>query len=326
MAIEGVPQASYGGAETLASLKHTDKRNTPEALRETARQFESLFTRMLLKTMRETTFDDTMTGKEEGFYRDMFDDQLAIELSKGKGMGLADVLVQQLQRAGLAPEETEQADGGFGFAPKVGAPNAPEAASAPTAAATSAVPFRSASREDFVKQLMPYAEAAGAELGVDPKTLIAHAALETGWGKHFPADAAGRSSQNLFGIKATGAWSGASVGSRTLEFSGGVAQQRTEQFRAYGSAGDSFKDYVALIRDNPRYNAAKGTGADAAAFGRALQQGGYATDPDYAAKLARVAQQVGDVPTDNVLKITPRVPITNHDEPASRDTTLNLEI
>lgn len=322
MPIEGVPKASYGGAETLASLKHTDKKNTPEALRETARQFESLFTRMLLKTMRETSFDDTMTSKDEGFYRDMFDDQLAIELSKGKGMGLADVLVQQLQRAGLAPEETEQAGGGFGFAPK---PGATGATTSNATAATSAVPFRSNSREDFVQQLWPHAEAAGAELGVDPKTLIAHAALETGWGKHFPADGAGRSSQNLFGIKATGAWSGASVGSRTLEFAGGVPQQRTEQFRAYGSAADSFKDYVALIRDNPRYSAAKGTGSDAAAFGRALQEGGYATDPEYAAKLARVANQVGNVPTDSVLKITPRVPITGNDEPASRDATLNLE-
>jgi flagellar protein FlgJ len=324
MSIPGVPKASYGDLETLASLKHADRRNTPEALRETARQFESLFTRMLLKTMRETTFDDSMQGQGESFYRDMFDDQLAIELSKGNGLGLADVLVEQLKRAGVVSEEVQQPDGGFGFdaASRAAAPSGRLATTAPT----SSVPFRPASREDFVRELWPHAEAAGAELGVDPRTLIAHAALETGWGQHFPTDASGRSSLNLFGIKATGGWRGDSVGSRTLEFSGGVAEQRVEQFRAYHSAGESFRDYVALIRDNPRYGAAKGTGDDAVAFGRALQRGGYATDPEYAAKLARVATQVTPPPGADVLKITSHSPITPSEAPASGLAASDLEI
>lgn len=271
MSVPPAVGSSYGDAATLASLKRADRSQTPEALREAARQFESLFTRMLLKSMRETSFGDPLTGQGEGFYRDMFDDQLAIELSKGKGLGLADMLVEQLQRAGLA---------GTSGAPSAGDPV----------------------KDRFVKELWPHAEAAGAELGVDPKTLIAHAALETGWGRHLPRDGEGRSSHNLFGIKATG-WEGGRVTSRTREHVNGVAQERTESFRAYGSAGESFRDYVALIRDNPRYAAARGTGGDAAAFARALQAGGYATDPDYAAKLERVA---------NVLKFTPGGPIARH--------------
>lgn len=283
MSLAAAPKTSFGDPETLASLKRADRSQTPEALRETARQFESLFTRMLLKSMRETSFDDTMTGQGEGFYRDMFDDQLAIELSKGKGLGLADMLVEQLKRAGVVD---------------AAAVASPTAVASPIAEAGPAA----AMRDRFVTELWPHAEAAGAELGVDPKTLIAHAALETGWGRHLPQDREGRSSHNLFGIKAT-AWTGDRVGSRTLEYAGGVREERTEAFRAYESVGESFRDYVALLRDNPRYAAAKGTGSNAAAFARALQEGGYATDPDYAAKLERVA---------HVLKFTPAAPITGH--------------
>lgn len=277
MSVAPAVGSTFGDAETLAPLKRADRSQTPEALRETARQFESLFTRMLLKSMRATSFDDSMTGQGEGFYRDLFDDQLAIELSKGKGLGLADMLVEQLKRAGLT--QTGNA------APPGGMPDAVDAV-----------------KHRFVQELWPHAEVAGAELGVDPRTLIAHAALETGWGRHLPQGENGRPSHNYFGIKAT-AWNGASVEAGTTEFAGGVAHERTARFRAYGSPGESFRDYVALIRDNPRYAGAKGTGADAASFARALQAGGYATDPDYAAKLARVA---------SVLKFTPAAPISGN--------------
>ena len=277
MSVAPAVRSSFGDGETLTSLKRADRSQTPEALRETARQFESLFTRMLLKSMRATSFDDSMTGQGEGFYRDLFDDQLAIELSKGKGLGLADMLVEQLKRAGLT--QTGNA------APPGGMPDAVDAV-----------------KHRFVQELWPHAEVAGAELGVDPRTLIAHAALETGWGRHLPQGENGRPSHNYFGIKAT-AWNGASVEAGTTEFAGGVAHEHTARFRAYGSPGESFRDYVALIRDNPRYAGAKGTGADTASFARALQAGGYATDPDYAAKLARVA---------SVLKFTPAAPISGN--------------
>lgn len=326
MTIPAASKASFGDFEALSQLKHADRSRTPEALREAAKQFESLFTRMLLKSMRETSFGDSLTGEQGDFYQGMFDDQLAIELSKGRGLGLADMLVQQLARAGLVPAEgTSTPDQAMRLPGARGTIDPSR-----TSEATGSASFAPASREDFVRQLWPDAQAAARELGVDPRTLIAHAALETGWGRHFPQDAQGRSSLNLFGIKATGAWQGDSVGSRTLEFVGGVAQVRTEPFRAYGSASESFKDYVSLLSGNSRYREALGTGNDVRAFGDALQRGGYATDPHYAEKLARVANQIATVAPEamsNVtsLKVQAGAPITEGNELSANRTPFKLE-
>jgi flagellar protein FlgJ len=149
---------------------------------------------------------------------------------------------------------------------------------------------------------------------VDPRAIIAQAALETGWGSSQPADNSG-ASHNLFGIKAGTSWRGASVASGTTEFEAGVATDRLERFRAYASAEDSVDDYVKLLRDNPRYAAALNTGADVHAFAAALQRGGYATDPHYASKLVAVAGQLGlrqpvAAPLDASLKAEGREPIT----------------
>jgi flagellar rod assembly protein/muramidase FlgJ len=149
-----------------------------------------------------------------------------------------------------------------------------------------------ASPEEFVQQLWPCAEEAGRELGIDPKNLLAQAALETGWGKSLPCDANGNPSYNFFGIKAGGDWQGGSVSVKTLEFEGGVPIPRQAKFRSYDSAADSFRDYVSVLRVNPRYAAALNTGKDAKAFATALQKGGYATDPAYAQKIASIAQNL----------------------------------
>ena len=92
--------------------------------------------------------------------------------------------------------------------------------------------------------------------------------------------------------EAMGGWRGDVVRSATTEYEQGEAQSRTESFRAYAGPAQSFDDLARLLLTSPRYRAALGTGADAAAYGQALQQGGYATDPAYAAKLARVAAQI----------------------------------
>jgi peptidoglycan hydrolase FlgJ len=152
--------------------------------------------------------------------------------------------------------------------------------------------WRPQSKEEFIRELWPCAQEAGRELGIDPKHLLAQAALETGWGQSLPCDTDGSTSFNLFGIKAGTSWDGNSVAVRTLEFEGGVAVQKRERFRAYDSAAESFRDYVALLRDSPRYSAALNTGSDATAFAGALQRGGYATDPAYARKIAAIAQNL----------------------------------
>ena len=338
------PDASlYTDFKGISDLKRDAKARDPQALREAARQFESLFTRMMLKSMREASFGDpTLGSDQQNFYRDMFDDQLAVEMSKGRGLGLADMLVQQLTRAGLAPPTAAAAvdpkaapmkpnsllnpysptssttpdqalemveriavasaaqlptTGGSGTANTNAGDVAGTRAAGATATGSAAAigPTTnefSGTPEEFVRGLWPAAEAAGRELGVDPRHILAQAALETGWGRSVPSDASGRSSNNFFGIKTGSSWKGETVSVRTLEFENGLPVAKRDQFRSYGSPQDSFKDYVALLKGNPRYAAALNTGGNAHAFGRALQSGGYATDPAYASKVAAIAQNL----------------------------------
>ena len=160
-------------------------------------------------------------------------------------------------------------------------------------------------REQFIAELMPHATEAARELGVDPRSLIAQAALETGWGRSQP----GGDSHNLFGIKAGSSWTGASVQANTEEFAAGVASRVDANFRAYGSPRESVEDYVRVIRDNPRYAGALNTGSDVQRFANALQRGGYATDPDYARKLVAVAAEVGQRVAANSFKSGSAEPI-----------------
>jgi flagellar protein FlgJ len=250
---------------------------SPEALRETARQFESLFTTMLLKSMRAASPGDPYGSDQQDFYQDMFDTQLATQLSKGKGLGLADMLVRQLMQ-GADAQELDIAT----------VPGSGGGSSGSTAAA--AWPPRN--REEFVQAIRPAATAAARELGVDPEAVIAHAALETGWGRSMPTGADGQSSFNLFGIKAGSSWQGTVQASRTQEFTGNRVQQVSADFRAYASPEHSVRDYVDLLKSSPRYAGALGTGSDVEAFARGLARGGYATDPDYVTKLTAVAARL----------------------------------
>ena len=65
--------------------------------------------------------------------------------------------------------------------------------------------------------------------------------------------------------------------------------------RSCDSPADSFRDYVEVLRNNPRYASALNTGNDAKAFATALQQGGYATDPAYAQKITSIAQNLASL-------------------------------
>lgn len=141
----------------------------------------------------------------------------------------------------------------------------------------------------FAQSLWPQAQQAARQLGVSPVSLLAQAALETDWGRSMPRSTDGSTSNNLFGIKAGAGWSGDSVQNDTQEYLGGTATAVKAQFRSYATPGQCFTDYVSLLQSNPRYAAALGTGDDTQAFGAALQRGGYATDPAYAAKLGAVA-------------------------------------
>jgi peptidoglycan hydrolase FlgJ len=285
MSLPGADAASAATADALdfgqlTSLRAAAKRNDPQALKQAAQQFEAMFTEMLLKTANETKFGDDLTGQQGEFYQDMFNQQMALHLSSGKGLGLADMLVRQLN--GL--------HGGSGAQAQDAA--APSASTDSTASSDAASPadqpgWKPKSAQEFVDAIRPHAEKAAAELGVPARALIAQAALETGWGKHMATQKDGGSGYNLFGVKATG-WSGASQTAQTSEYENGQWSSQQASFRSYGSIGQSFDDYVQMLKNNPRYADALRSG-DVHGFAHGLQKAGYATDPHYAQKLMKVA-------------------------------------
>jgi flagellar protein FlgJ len=290
----------YADFNGLEGLKGGVKADDPKAIRAAAQQFESLFTNMMLKSMREAKLGDGLGDSQESdVYQDMYDQQIALKMSQGKGIGLADMLVQQLTRNRAAKA-----------AATTGAP-----AESASPAATTSAPASTSDRISFVKSIEPYATAAAGQLGVAPDTLIAQAALETGWGQHVPASGA-TSSSNLFGIKTGGSWQGDSVNSLTSEVVNGQSARLPQSFRSYSSVQQGVNDYVTLLH-NARYSQALGTGADVGAFAQGLVRGGYATDPDYAQKLQATAAAVKTLRGTHAsepLKLLAGVPTTNGGE------------
>ena len=268
-----------------------------------AKQFESLLVSQMLKNMRQTRFsdeDDPMNGGEGmKLYQDLLDQQWATQLSKGRGLGFADMMVKAMERmpstalpatstvVGADPvrddpqAEAAVVDRGQGPLLQAGA------------AASSAMPSAQADpKRAFLDKMRPHAEAAAAETGVPAQFILAQAALESGWGRHEIKDAAGQASHNLFGIKAGRSWDGAVAETLTTEYRQGVPMKLTQRFRAYADYGSAFTDYANLLKS--RYGAALEGGADASAFTKGLVAGGYATDPSYGDKLQAVIAKVGN--------------------------------
>lgn len=144
----------------------------------------------------------------------------------------------------------------------------------------------------FMNKLAAPAQAASQSTGVPADLILAQAALETGWGRHEIAAADGRNSHNLFGIKAGSRWQGPTTEVATHEYFDGQRTRVTDSFRVYDSFEEAFTDYARLIGDNPRY-AGVAAAASPEQAARALQEGGYATDPAYADKLIAVMQTLG---------------------------------
>ena len=140
--------------------------------------------------------------------------------------------------------------------------------------------------------MLPMAEQAAKRIGIDPRYLVAQAALETGWGKSVMRNTDGSSSHNLFGIKASGNWQGEQARAITSEFRDGQFVKETAAFRSYDSYQDSFHDLVSLLQNNSRYQDAVSVADKPEQFVRELQKAGYATDPNYASKISQIARQM----------------------------------
>ena len=389
---------SYSDLNRLNQLKVGDDKNSEGNMRKVAQEFESLFLSEMLKSMRSATEalgkDNPMNTPAAKQYQEMYDQQLAVSLSReGGGIGLADVLMRQMQKnkpvdaaaatlQGPAAAEpvkkvdvpTEiaagtQAQGPLGrsngqrplWAYRVAEPQAGAAAahsndmelmnqrrialpskltdrllagivpSTQVATEAKAAPLRNSasddnvvnsttrsfavpsdrmqiysravaqpplapakkafsSQDEFVATMLPMAKAAAARIGIDPKYLVAQAALETGWGKSVMRAEDGSSSHNLFGIKAGQSWQGGQARAITSEFRDGAMVKETAQFRSYDSYQDSFHDLVTLLQSNDRYKEVVKSADNPEQFVRELQKAGYATDPAYASKISQIAK------------------------------------
>ncbi|SHF11377.1 flagellar protein FlgJ [Modicisalibacter ilicicola DSM 19980] len=305
----------------LQRLKHTAGNAPGEGLEAAAEQFESIFLQMMLKSMRETIPESGLLDSQQSdFYIEMLDKQWSQHLS-GQGIGLAEQLINQLEGRGLVPRPSGVSENLIAGIPR-GTPRvlhdglsgdaAEDARSAiepdspvnlfdeldlraRDSAAVASVEPAAPRREQpdhvvqFLSRLEAPAERASRTTGVPAKLILAQAALETGWGRHEIPTADGGNSHNLFGIKAGSRWQGATTDITTTEYVNGRPIQQEDRFRVYGSFEEAFTDYARLIGDNPRYSGVI-TAPDAPAAARALQNGGYATDPAYADKLIAVME------------------------------------
>ncbi|MFJ4348209.1 flagellar assembly peptidoglycan hydrolase FlgJ [Pseudomonas sp. NPDC089401] len=356
---------AYTDLNRLSSLKVGD-RDSDANVRKVAQEFESLFISEMLKASRKASDvladDNPMNSETVKQYRDMYDQQLAVSMSReGGGIGLQDVLVRQLSKNKSVPANTSPFPRIEGNAPalwgnKVAEPVRAQASatrndvaalnsrrlalpsrltdrllagivpSATEAATnTAAVPARDGQQvakavaipdnglritgravaqpplapkkafegsDEFVATMLPMAEQAAKRIGIDPRYLVAQAALETGWGKSVMRNSDGSSSHNLFGIKASGNWQGDSARAITSEFRDGQFVKETAAFRSYDSYQDSFHDLVSLLQNNSRYQDAVKSADNPEQFVRELQKAGYATDPSYASKISQIARQM----------------------------------
>jgi len=278
-ATPGISTTDFG---QFAKLRSGAKDRDPETIKQVARQFEALFTQMLLKASHsdDTASNDLLGGSGSDTYRDIYDQQMAAQLSSGKGLGLADLLARQL--IGAQTPNTESST----FAP-AGLRGRSAATSATSATPVSGTAVESA--DAFVDEITPFAEKAAKELGIPARVLVAQAAHETGWGKRQIKNADGTDSHNLFGIKASRGWEGGTTNTTTHEYVKGERRVERAEFRSYKSVGEAFEDYVSFVKDNPRYAEALKHGGSGEQYLQGLQQAGYATDPAYAQKIARVA-------------------------------------
>jgi flagellar protein FlgJ len=269
-------EKSFGSAKTLKN----NETNSEDDLRAVAEEFESLFMNMMLKSMRsanrvfsEGNYFDSFESK---MYEDMMDEKLSSHLSGSGSLGIADMLVQQLRGGRPAPT----------YNLPIGEVSRKEAFSSP---------------DSFVKSILPEVTNAAKNLGVNPRHIVAQAALETGWGSHVMFDAKGNNSHNLFGIKAKSDWSGNTVSIESVEVVDGVAVKERSQFKSFDSYQSAIDDYTQMLQSQSRYDKVIGSGDDVKAFGEGLLSGGYATDPEYANKLTRVLQNSALSSKENIL-------------------------
>ncbi len=262
-------------ARSLNALKLQAGQNSASAIKEAAKQFESLFMRELIKSMREATMKSGLFDSAGGdLSADMLDQQLSVQMSGMPG-GLSEQIARQLSQriAGDAAPPAPM--------------TAPGAGAAPTPSESLGNLHPSGSQSAFVQRHAAAAARVEQDSGIPAAFMLGQAGHETGWGRSEITMADGSPSFNLFGIKATSGWTGKVAEITTTEYISGTAQKVVAKFRAYDSYEDSLRDYARMITQSPRYAQVSQQTESVQAWTTGLQRAGYATDPDYASKLSR---------------------------------------
>ena len=259
---------------SIDALRAAAARDPKASIKETARQFESLFMQEVMKSMRASTLSSGMLeNSATQLGTEMLDTQFAGKMTGLPG-GLADAIARQLQRQMGQADKTDKAEVAKTLQPL------------PALAKKNIAPHV----QSFIQKHDGAAKAAEAASGIPASFMIAQAAHESGWGRREITGRDGSPSFNVFGIKAGAGWTGKVAEVQTTEYIDGKPQKVMAKFRAYGSYEEAFKDYARLIGTNDRYRdvVAKAQSGSAEHFAQGLQKAGYATDPEYASKLARV--------------------------------------
>ncbi len=307
----------YTDIQGLQQLKANYTKDAEGVKQAIAEQFQSMLMGMMLKSMREANqaFESGLFGSDQmEFYQDMFDKQLSISMgsihnefteaikrtidnhgaplpntSLAEEMAMRERPIQQLsiphapltEHKQINKDETKQHTSLLQDLTNDNTFNSPK---------------------EFVEHLWPMAKQAASTIGVDPKLLIAQAALETNWGKNIISHNNNQSSHNLFNIKATPDWSAPRVRKDTLEQQEGILVKKSAEFRSYPGLIDSFKDYIHFLQSNDRYTATLQHSNNPEAFAHELQKAGYATDKNYADKILKIFS--GDTLKQIVSQIT----------------------
>ncbi len=316
----------YMNMSQFSDMKLAAREHDASASKSVAQQFEGLFIQMMLKNMRTAArFDESQHSSYMDFYTDMYDKQLSQIMSQNGGIGLGAMLQRQLDPTSAQRQQTAATEGKelpvYRMDPQ-------QMFNSPIARHEEYLPINPAIKvhqlinslsndsttklsepepqntslqmeaiepfygwdqpQTFVRDLWPHAEKAAAELGVSTEVLVAQAALETGWGQYSMKKPDGSIGFNLFGIKAGADWQGQQISQSTLEYRHGAMQREQANFRAYDSVSEAMQDYVDFVQSSPRYQQALNHQGSDSRYVRGLQQGGYATDPNYADKIINI--------------------------------------
>lgn len=299
----------------------SDQGKASDSELEVAKQFEALILQQILKQGRQTGIESGLWNSDQTkMINAMGDEQRALDLANSQGTGLAQALVELMQ-SNKPVAKSDPDDVALNFNPasamqsKSRLPNLKSSMEHNTpadadpigkllvqlgAVAKGAIktakgmisrlePTKNATDQvaNFVHKMGEAAVRVSKTSGIPVELIMSQAALESGWGKREIKMPDGSTSHNLFGIKATGNWTGKVVHVMTTEYVDGKPRKVSQPFRAYDSYEDSLKDYARLLSTSPRYEkVAKAESAQEAAV--EVQKAGYATDPSYAQKLISI--------------------------------------